>query len=345
MIEGDLGTMPLTDLLQWADASRAAGVLIVQQGPSEVRLRVRDRHVVSVSAPATDLSQVQELSPVAKPGLLSREGAARERVLDLFLEMEGRFRFVPGENPDAEKPDEEKPAEENPDKAGREERRDEIPVRLPLGWVALEGARICDEWPRVLASFPTSGARIEGMGAEPLRTLPAAAEALRALARGRPTLAEARMALGLSTAALLRQADLLCNLGLARVDGAKPGPDPAAKILRQLETLLDEEQYDEAAHVVEAMLAADPRDQLLRDLKVAIEQRHRDALYRELGASQVVKKTGAKGARLSSVEEHVLALVDGVGSVQGIVDRSALREVVTLRSLVRLGQRGVVRVG
>lgn len=325
MIAGDLSTMPLADILQWADTTRASGRLLVEQEASTIEVLLADHHLIGiVSTP--DLLQARELTNARAHATLSAEGQRLERFFDSFLELEGRFTFRPEEDEELAK--------------------DTTGPRLPLMWLALDGMRMRDEWPRISAAFPNPAARIEPTGGSAPPRLSMAAQAVLALAAEHPTVGESGYVLGLSRPALLRQLDLLISWNLIEVDGAVGGDDPVSRVLRQVTVLAQEEQFDEAVHVIDAMLAADPHEVRLRDMRAAIVNMQRSELYSRLGSTTVfVKNPQAAPAVVLPMEAHVLELCDGSATLDTIMARSALRDVNTLKCLARLEEKRMVKAG
>ena len=113
-------------------------------------------------ASAPDLLQAREIANSRARATLSSDGQRLERFFDAFLDKEGRFTF---------RPDEEEALA-----------KDAFATRVPLVWLAMDGMRIRDEWPRVSAAFPNPSARIEPTGAMPPPRLSLAAQAVLALA-------------------------------------------------------------------------------------------------------------------------------------------------------------------
>lgn len=321
MITGDLSTMPLADLLQWADSSRISARLLVEQEASSIEVHLADHHLIGISS-AADLLQAREITNPHAHATLPPEGQRLERFFDAFLEVEGRFTLHP---------EDQAPLGEGA-----------TPVHLPLMWVAMDGMRIRDEWPRISAAFPNLAARIELTGADPPPRLALAAHAVLALAAEHPTVGESVYVLGLSRPALLRQLDVLLSWGLIEVDGAVRGDDPVSRVLRQVTVLAREDQFDEATHVIDAMLAADPHEPRLRDTRASILEMQRSELYARLGGSTVFTRAARPSAAMLPVETHVLELCDGTSSVDSILARSALRDVHTLKCLARLAEKRLI---
>ena len=323
MIRGDLKTMPLPDLLQWADATRTHGRLFVERGGTTTWLDLADRSVVQVSPRPESRGAVERLAPESthRPWLkLAEDVEGLERLLDLFLEEGGTFVF-----------DEE---------ASRE---DGVPLEVNVRELVYEGMRHLDEWPALDARFPDDRARLHATGNDRSTYLtPVARTLLRAAAQGL-SLGEIRLGLGLSRPALLRRVQELVRLGLVRVEGAAGGEDPVARMIAQAEVLAREKQFDEAAHVLGAILENDPTDKRVREALEQVEARQRDALYEEFGREAVFERVG-ETVPATQREEAVLPLVDGRRDVASIVLAAPIRELEALRGLRDLLHKGALRV-
>lgn len=314
--------MALADLLQWADHAAFGGLLTVRQDDAQTVLVLSERQVVEVSEPPAAAAAVRDLAPGGGAWPLPPELEARERLIDLFLEDEGAFELLPG-------------GRTTPGALG-------VPMELDLRVVVLEGMRARDEWPAVAAAYPDKRARLSRLAADAPPDLDAAADALLSCAEDGRTLAEARLALGYTSPALLRLVHLLRSMKLVDVEGVSGEANPVAQLLRQVLSLMREQQYAEAAHVVESMLASDPGDTSLRELLARIREEQTAALYEELPRAKVPRVLEQPSARIPETDQHVLQLADGARSVADIVSRSALREVETLKALSRLLGRGLL---
>ena len=274
MIAGDLDTFSLPDLLQWADLARAQGVLTVEREGVPVWLRLEGRQIREISrAPASSqaLHELSERAAHARWLRLPESTEATERALDLFLEPGGRFRFA-----------DEPPAD------------DGIEVALELRELVFEGMRHLDEWHKLSITYPDEGARLTATGADAESTLlPVARVILRAAALSL-SLGEVRLALRLSRPAILRRVHELVSLGLVTVEGATGGADPVARLVAQSESLAREGQYEEAAHVLRAILESDPSDHRVAGILGDVERRHRESAG---GADRSFGGGGARGPR------------------------------------------------
>jgi hypothetical protein len=164
--EGNLETMPVADLLQWAANGRMTGTVRVSRGELSKMIYIRDGQVVSctstdpreflghflVSHGAIDEAELQDA--IARQerdgGLLGeilidrsaidREGLERmlrlkaeEAIFDLFTWDHGHFFFADGDLPGYEL----------------------IPVTLGVAGLVLEGTRRLDEWRRIRDVIPS----------------------------------------------------------------------------------------------------------------------------------------------------------------------------------------------
>ncbi len=328
MLQGDLLTFPLPDLFQWIDQGRRAGVLEIDTGEgAPFWIEVRDRRIVAASRPSSQagLGQLAGWVPELPPEQLWPEASA-DRIVDLFLgPPSGRFTLVD-------------------DPSGFE---DGVPVDLGVGQMTLEGLRRLDEWPELDRRYPSESALLNADGAGPVRSV--AQRALLEAARRRLSIAEARLALGLSRPAALRRIEVLRELGLAHVEGVAPRADPVSALVDQAQHLVLERQFDEAAIVFKSLLAADPSDRRVRTLLRESEREQVATLYEELSPVAVPVLLGGAtslespaGRRLTFADREVAARVNGAWDVASIALSSPLREVETLKAIRKLVRLGLV---
>lgn len=335
MLQGDLSTFPLPDLLQWIDASRRAGVVEIDSGDGPpFWIEVRDRRIVAAARPPTQppgLGRLAGWEPSEPERALWPE-ACVDRIVDLFLSpATGRFTLVD-------------------DAAGFD---DGVPLDLGLGRMTLEGLRRLDEWPELDRRHPSERALLVADGAGPPRT--PGQRALLEAARRQVSIAEARLALVLSRAAVLRRIEALRELGLVHVEGVAPHADPVARLVDQAQALVVERQFDEAAIVFRSLLAADPSDRRVRNLLREAEREQVAALYEELSPVAIPVLLGGPssldspaGRRLTAADREVAGRVNGAWDVASIALACPFREVETLKSvrkLVRLGLVDLVDAG
>jgi hypothetical protein len=311
-LTGRFTVMPLEELLQWLDQSARSGVLtILRPDGYETWISVRGRHAVAASPPVLEGS-------LAGGGEAERVAACMENLLDLFLVGDARFLWDP--------------------RALTPERA--IPLDHPLGFLAMEGLRLLDEWPKLDATYADEGAPMRRLDAS-LAGSPVL-DAIAAAAGEGLSLGEARLRLGLSRAAMLRRTGELVNRGVVSIDGATVGVDPVAALLAQASTLLAEAQYAEASLVFRSLLASDPLDSRARQLLARAERFEAQELSRTLPPDALVRR-GKSG----TVTGHAASVLDVVGEgrpVAFVLVASPLREVETLRTLAQLAKTGHVRI-
>jgi hypothetical protein len=324
MIHGSLATMGLPDLLQWADAARATGVLSVERDGDRTWVAVSNRNVVAASAsPSRPVS-----APAVTPGTEEVDAEpnettlALEHLFDQFLDPNGEFEFH---------------RDSAPPPGG-------VALDMAVGELLMESLRLLDEWPRLDASYDNDSSRLSGR--EPAESTPLSPvqQAVLACARANLSLSAARMRLGLSRPALLRRVDELRALGYVEVEGVPGGQDLSARLVTQAKRLLDARQFDEAAHVFGALLATDPSAVRVRQL---LEEAEREKILwlRERIPAASVPKVGPRGADrelMTFSERSVFDQINGRWDVGVIVLMSPLRETETLKSIEKLVRVGLV---
>ncbi len=321
VLTGDLSTMALADVLQWADATRARATIRVERADAAaVWLKTDERMVVLASPPLAHGRLAADGTPASPgPGLIA---ATREALLDLFLVREGRFELR-----------EHAP----PPEAG-------VELQLPIQFVVMEGLRLLDEHARLDEAYRDEKARLAATDREP-DALDTVKSAIHQLAQSAPALGEARLVLGLSRPALLRHVEELRLRGLVEVEGIAHGPDIGGSLLDQAQILLAERQFAEAAHVFRTLLASDPSDARARRLLQESERLEVEAAYELFSPTDVVTVIGdASSIRLNGADLAVLDCLTRPRSVAVLVLVSPLREVETLKSLGRLLSKGVVTI-
>jgi hypothetical protein len=332
VLQGDLATLPLADVLQWLDQSRRAGVVEIDAGDgAPFWIQVVDRRIVAAARPPGEPSGLSSLAGWmhSQPPQALWPEACADRIVDLFLTPgQGRFTFVD-------------------DAAGFD---DGVRLDLGLGQMTLEGLRRLDEWPDLDRRYPSEAALLASHGAGRPRT--PGQRALVEAARRRVSIAEARLALSLSRPAALRRVEALRELGLAHVEGVAAHADPVSALIDKAQLLVAERQFDEASIVFRSLLAADPSDRRVRNLLREAEREQVAALYEELSPVAVpvllagpASLEAPAGRRLGATDREVASRVNGAWDVASIALGCPLREVETLkalRKLVRLGLVGLV---
>jgi len=328
MLQGDLATYPLADLLQWLDQSRRSGVIEIDTGEgAPFWIQFHDRRIVACARPGepAGLGTLAGWQHSELPEALWPEACA-DRIVDLFL-ARGQGHFTLAD-----------------DAAGFDEG---VPVDLGLGQMTLEGLRRLDEWPGLDRRYPSESALLcADQGGRP-RT--PGQRALLEAARRRVSIAEARLALAVSRPAILRRIEALRELGFAHVEGVAAHADPVSRLVDQAQALVVERQFDEAAIVFKSLLAADPSDRRVRVLLREAEREQVAALYEELSPMAVPLLLGGAasletpaGRRLGAIDREVAGRVHGRWDVASIALACPLREVATLKALRKLLRLGLI---
>jgi DNA-binding Lrp family transcriptional regulator len=242
---------------------------------------------------------------------------ALEYLFDQFLDSDDTFRFL-----------DDKP-ELDPG----------IELKLPIQEFVMQGLHYLDEWPRINKMYGSDNAKLRATEDTNLVGLTEIQRALLSWARQGSTLSEVRMGLGLSRPALLRRVEELRTLGRITVEGTPSGGDLIAKLIGQATILLREKQYDEAAHVFSALLAADPTVTQVKKLFREAEKKHIESLYQTMPPAAVVvlrDPNAINSQRLTQSDREVVARINGRWDVSVLVLASPLREVETLKTLQKL---------
>jgi len=322
--------MGLADVLQWADATAKCGVLTLQRSGTPVWIAFRDRSIVAASEPPLAAMPIEVLDQGAPPPegegfVVKPEVAVVEYLYDQFLDADDRFSFREGEPPS----------------------EGALELKLSIQLMVMEGLRHVDEWPEIRSLYGNSSATVQSLPEFGGGRLPPVQKALLSLAQRGVSLTDARLSLGLSQPALLRNVEALRRLGAVTVAGCPEGGDLITRMVNQAGLLLELEQFDEAAHVFGALLSADPGARRIKGLLLEAERRQTVMLYGKLPESASVGVSGRPtlpGRRLMRSDRVVLELVNGRWDVATLVLASPLREVETLKALLRLKQSGFVRL-
>jgi len=365
-LKGDLRTMPLPDILQWAAGGRKTGTLHVSRRSIKKRIILKDGQVYSSwsNDPRESLGQFliqlrlvteeqlfrallaqeEKGRPIGSilvgDGVLREEDLKRalrvkaeETIFDLFLWPSGEFEFREGEFP-ADIP---------------------ITIETPVTPVILEGIRRVDEWQRMRAVFPSSETTFTRTG-QPATAAgdPLEEEAL-ALATAGKTLAEISMELRRSefeTAAVLFDLHARGFLAVERAAPEALGSDPIGAT-QELLTLayrrLEERRYDSAIKAYEEVLALDRLNQhAKKGLLAAQEARDRESLAHTVPRDRVpriaVDFATLTRQNLDPQEGFVLSRVNGEWDVESILRLCPMAEDETLLIFVRLLDRRLIEL-
>lgn len=320
MLSGDLTTMSLADVLQWADATSASGTLVLERPTGTVWFRLQQRTLVAMRQPdvrSVALSQLDLENQPHPTDPLPQGIVAVEALYDEFLDSEATFRF-----------------ESDFDAADDEV----IELSLWIPEAVMEGMRHKDEWPDISALYPTDAAHMHRAEGPTPATFTVLQQAILHCAELGVSLADARLSLGLSRPGLLRGVENLRRLGLVIVDGAPVGGNLTDKLINQATLLLRERQFSEATHVFAALLSADPGSARIKALLREAEREQVAFLYERVPAEAVVQRTPRLQSikNLSRSDREVIEHLNDRWDVSTVVLASRLREVETLKSLDKL---------
>ncbi len=352
----DFKTYPLPDFLQWMDAGRHSGVLFLE-GTLTRRLRFYRgtitgygaERLVEMTAPvavayglvsddlaaasarksAENLERWLEASSVNREALrhlMTEE--TQDALFDLISEPEGSFEF-------------------NADEALEDEGW--IAIEVELRGLLLEAMRHLDERPQVERLFEGETAVPRPGRDDQASVLKLRDRRLLELVRQGMTIGEMRWALKTSSLAVRRRLFDLARAGyVLPPSGEAVGPDPIGKLIEQGLILLRERQFNEVAHVFESLLGMDQADRRVREFLRHIEREHVGEMYRSFSPLGVpdVRIPPEELARLPIRPEDrtVLELLDGRRDVARVVAMSPLRELNTLKSLLKLEHLNAVRI-
>ncbi len=364
-LKGDLGTMPLPDVLQWVAAGRKTGTLHLAHHSIKKRIILREGRLHSSwsNDPRESLGQFlvrlelateeqlfralleQEAkgrlfgSILIDRGVLSEEDLRRalrlkaeETIFDVFLWPGGDFEFREGEIPG--------------DLA--------ITIEMPVTPVILEGIRRVDEWRRIRATFPTSETSFRRTGTETETSDPVARELLGLAAAGK-TLAAMSLELRRSefeTAALAFQLHARGLLAIENVGQKLDTTDPVSAIAERLALArrrLDERRYDAAIEAYQDVLALDRLNQhAKKGLQAAAAAREHErqtrAIPRDRVPRIVIDFAALTQQNLDPQEGFVLSRVNGEWDVQSILKLCPMDEDSALLIFARLLDRKLIEL-
>jgi hypothetical protein len=363
-LKGDLRTMPLPDVLQWAASGRKTGSLHVERRSIEKRISLRDGNIFSSwsNDPRESLGQFlirlrllseEQLfrallkqeekgrllgSILVADGLLGEDGLKRalktkaeETIYDLFLWPSGQFEFHEGELPD----------------------NILISFETPVTPVILEGVRRVDEWQRILDVFPTMETTFKT--AQPLPDdAPELERQLMALAAAGRSLADMSLELRRSdfeAAALVFDLHSRGHLVVDKVPPASQVSDPVGAIQALLSLAyqrLSEKRFDGALKAYEDVLALDRLNQhAKKGLLATSEARERERQRREISPEGIptiaVDLATLTRQNLDPHEGFVLSRVNGQWDVQSILKLCPMTEDEALLIFARLLDRKLIR--
>jgi hypothetical protein len=359
-LKGELGTMALSDILQWVSQGRKTGTLHVTRGAVEKRISfsggsihsswsndpreslgqflVRERLITEEQLFRTLLKQETEGRPLGallvEHGPLKDEDLVRmlthkaeETVYDLFHWSEGKFEFKDGEI----------------------QREAPFPVELDVTSVIMEGIRRIDEWERMREVIPSTETTLRPLG-QPED--PVDHEVLLLCSEGK-TVTEIAFAVRrtvFDTTVMLYD---MHRRGLLEVE--KPGVsrdsvETVVRIQRGLESAskaMEDRDFDSALKSYEAVLKLDPLNQhAKKGLVISIDGRGRTRSLRLVPKNKIprllVSLAELTKEKFDPREGFVLSRLNGEWDVQSILKICPMPEDEAMLIFSRLAERNVI---
>ena len=359
-LKGELGTMALSDILQWISQGHKTGTLHISRGAVEKRISfssgvihsswsndpreslgqflVRERLVTEEQLFRTLLRQETENRPLGE--LLVGDGPLKDEELvhmlslqtedmiyDLFHWSEGQFDFRDGEI----------------------EKDAPFPVDLNVTGVIMEGIRRIDEWDRMRSVIPSTESTLRATG-QP--ETPQDHEVLLLCSEGK-TVTEIAFAIRrtvFDTTTLLFQ---MYQEGLIEVE--EPGiPVDSVETLQRINIELatgrsaaDAGDFDTALKSYEVVLKLDPLNQhAKKGLIVSIDGRGRTRSLRLVPRNKVprllLSLSELTAEKFDPREGFVLSRVNGEWDVQSILKICPMPEDEAMLIFSRLAERNVI---
>lgn len=359
-LKGELGTMSLSDILQWVSQGRKSGTLHVSRGAVEKRISfaggvihsswsndpreslgqflVRDRLVSEEQLFRTLLKQETEGRPLGallvEHGPLTDEDLLRmltlkaeEAIYDLFHWSEGHFEFRDGEI----------------------ERDVPFPVDLDVTTVIMEGIRRIDEWDRMRAVIPSTESTLKPLG-QPEDPIDHEVLLLCAEGKNVTEIAFAVRRTVFDTTVMLYE---MHGRGLIEVDKSGTSPDSVETVVRIQRGLdiarkaMDDGEFDAALKSYERVLKLDPLNQhAKKGLVISIEGRGRNRSLQRVPKHRIPKLllslTDLTKEKFDPREGFVLSRVNGEWDVQSILKICPMPEEEAMLIFSRLVERNVI---
>ncbi len=360
-LTGNLRTMSLPDILQWASMGKKTGTLHLQRASVQKGIAFRDGNIFSTwsNDPREYLGQflvrdrliseeqlfrtllTQEKgkgalgSILVEAKIISEEDLKRalqtkgeETVYDLFLWPEGSFEFKDGELPEGIV----------------------LVAELQVTAVVMEGIRRVDEWARIRKLFPSMNTTFKVVGAPQIDD-PAQRQALGLAAAGK-TLAQISLEMHRSeftTASLLFDLRVKDAVAVDQV-GEEQRTDTVGAIrdlLTQAAQRFAEKSFDAALQAYEEVLAHDRLNQNAKKGLVAVmEALGRESALRTIPLDKVpilaVDFVTLTREKFDPQEGFVLSRVNGQWDVQSILKLCPMAEEDALMIFARLLERKVI---
>jgi hypothetical protein len=359
-LTGNLRTMALPDILQWAATGRKTGTLHLQRGsikksvsfhdgnissswsndPREYlgQFLVRDRRISEEQLFRALLKQEEKKGALGAiligDGLIDEDHLrgclktkAEETIYDLFLWTEGKFEFKDGEQPEG------------------------VAIEMPVTAVVMEGVRRVDEWERIRKVFPTMNTTFKVLPSTPKPEDPVERQAVGLAASGK-TLAEISLEMHRSefeTAWLLYDLKVRDSVQVDRI--GEDTPLDTVGTIHDLLTLaqnsLRDKRFDVAMKAFEQVLALDRLNQpAKKGLIAVIEARKSERATKHIPLDKVPVLTmdfvELTKQKFDPQEGFVISRVNGQWDLRSILKLCPMGEQEALAIFARLLERKVV---
>jgi hypothetical protein len=368
-LSGTFATMPFPDVLQWLGESRQSGSLTVVLEFDERYLRFRDGHIDALASKdprshdmvrlllgrtlldeARVHAVIAEQARTARPlrsvliddGHIARaeldaalRGHVKDMILEIFLYDDGRFLFsTPKEGSLMMEADATWDLAVDPPISARE--------------VLMDGVRRIDEWRRMNEVFPSDYTIVHAIGRAPGSPV---VDAL--VAAGEPlTLGDLCMRVARPRFEVIEQLYDAWRRQLVAVEAtpqelaAAKKTSPIAMLVQAATTLLDAQQFDEAAALLRSAGDLDPMNEEVRGLLHRAHAEQLEQLYREFPPYRVPVVVASRDRvgelQLSPRERYLLFRIDGRWDVGTLTVITPVGEIETLRILKKLQHIGLI---
>jgi hypothetical protein len=368
--EGNLETMPVADLLQWASNGRYTGTIRVANAEITKMIYIRKGDIVSctstdpreflghflVSQGAIDETDLQGAiidqdrhsgllgQLLVQRGAISEERLeemlrikAEEAIFDLFTWTSGQFRFIEGELPGFEM----------------------VPISLGVQGLVLEGMRRLDEWERISEAIPS-------MLAVPVSVRPLLEDAEDMDPGCRSVLESVDDDRSIEDICLHTHSTefyvcdiLFREIQMGRIKVVRPrssvrrGETAAGmsgeSLVKVARDHLESGEFETAIRHLQAAASLEPHDRVLREKISGVEGEVRERLAEcGIGPTAVPELAIVIGEMseldLEPSEGFILSRIDGVGSLGNILKISPLTEIDALLVIWKLVRGGQLRL-
>jgi hypothetical protein len=376
-ITGNLKTMQLPDLLQWASTGGKTGTLIIDNGQVQKRIFFEAGKIISSASTdpeehlghflvsrgfigEDELAKAMEMQASSKMmlgkilvtlGAISEQDLnnllrvkAEESICGLFTWPEGEFRFIDNKLPDHAM----------------------LPMRLDVTAVVLEGARRQDEWQKLRDNIPSNDCIPVAMG-ELLddSELDSGACQILELVDDDRTVEEIRLQTHSTLFHVFRV--LSQQVERSRLKMIRPRPAPAATgtgakpppeaddevdaraLVGRARTHLEHSEYESALRALRAARSLEPDNAHVRQAHLAAEAQIRKDLTQAGIVPEAVPLLQCElhdltNAPITPQQGFILTRIDGSYDIQSIAKISPMSEVETLLVFWKLADSGYIKL-